>query len=87
MQPKYSPLEGHLNGISYNVRDVTFSFAEIERIIGATLPKSAYQYREWWSNQADVSMRPQAKAWVRAGFVVDQVQQQPHCGSVRFKRR
>ena len=87
MKSKYEPLEGHLKTRRASQREVSLSFAEIESIIGARLPKSAYTYREWWSNQADVSNRPQAKAWISAGYKVESVQQRRDSGVVRFKRR
>lgn len=65
-------------------RDLTLSFEEIEAIIGAPLPPSAYNHREWWSNQSDISNRPQAKSWIEAGFKVDAVQQHARSGTVRF---
>lgn len=84
---KYEPLEEHLLSARASKETVTVSFAEVETIIGARLPKSAYSYREWWSNQSDVSNRPQAKAWISAGYEVETVQQQHDSGTVRFKRR
>lgn len=84
---KYEPLEEHLRGARASKGSVTLSFSEVESIIGARLPKSAYSYREWWSNQSDVSNRPQAKAWISAGYEVETVQQQHDSGTVRFKRR
>ncbi len=68
-------------------RSVNLSFAEIETIIGSSLPRSAYAYREWWSNQTDVSNRPQAKAWIQAGYGVDSVQRQRNAGTVHFIKR
>ncbi|MFN0194671.1 MAG: hypothetical protein ACKVP5_22295 [Aestuariivirga sp.] len=64
--------------------DITLRFQEIEPIVGARLPPSAYNHREWWSNQSDVSNRPQARSWIDAGFKVDMVQQHPRDGVVRF---
>jgi hypothetical protein len=63
---------------------MTLRFQEIESIIGARLPPSAYKHREWWSNQSDVSHRPQARSWIDAGFKVDMVQQHLRDGVVRF---
>ena len=82
---KYDPLEEHLRSARASRGTVTLSFAEIETLIGARLPKSAYSYREWWSNQSDVSNRPQAKSWINAGYEVESVQQQRDRGTVRFK--
>ncbi len=50
---------------------VILSFKDIERIIGNTLPKSAYVHAEaWWSNNYDHS---QAIAWMDAGYETDYV--------------
>lgn len=87
MRSKYQPLEEHLESRRRGTQQLTLSFAEIENILGDRLPQSAYTYREWWSNQSDVSNRPQAKAWISAGYEVETVQQQPGRGTVRFKRR
>ena len=69
---KYDPLQTYLAQCEGSQR--TLSFAEIERIIGAALPRSAREYREWWANQSDTRNRPQAKAWQSAGWEVRSVQ-------------
>lgn len=84
---KYEALEQHLNSQERSRQEISLSFAEIESLIRQPLPPSAYTYREWWSNQTDVSNRPQAKAWIGAGFEVDTVQQRGDSGVVRFRRR
>jgi len=87
VKSKYEPLGDYLSERPSMQSEVSLSFAEIEDIIGARLPKSAYSYREWWANQADVSTRSQAKAWLNAGFEVATVQQHRDSGSVYFRRR
>jgi len=69
------------------MKETTLTFRKIEEIIGSQLPESAFNYREWWSNQSDVKNRPQARAWINAGFFVDAVHQERSNGWVRFKRR
>lgn len=86
MQTKYEPLELHLRAVPAETREVTLSFAEIEQILGAPLPASAKAHRPWWGNQKDSKTRPQAHAWLSAGFLVDTVNQGNSNGSVRFKR-
>jgi hypothetical protein len=86
MATKYEPLELHLRAIPSKVREVTLSFAELERILGASLPASALSHRPWWENQKDSKTRPQAHAWLSAGFAVDTVNQGTSNRSVRFKR-
>ena len=85
MQTKYEPLELHLRKVPTGTKEVTLSFAEIERIIGAPLPASAKSHRPWWGNQKDSKTRPQAHAWLSAGFLVDTVNQGGNA-AVRFKR-
>ena len=86
MQSKYEQLELYLRAVSPGTREVTLSFAEIEHILGASLPASAKTHRPWWGNQKDSKTRPQAHAWLSAGFVVDTVNQGCSNASVRFKR-
>jgi hypothetical protein len=51
--------------------EVQMSFAEIEHVIGAKLPRSADTHHPWWSNNpADDSM---THAWLDAGFETGQV--------------
>lgn len=86
MPTKYEPLQFHLRSIPSTVQEVSMSFREIERIMGAPLPESATTHRAWWENQKDFKVRPQAHAWLSAGFLVDAVSQDRTNGSVRFKR-
>ena len=87
MKTKYYPLEEHLSYRGREQPQITMTFAEIEKILGAQLPPSSYKHRAWWSNQSDLSNRPQARAWIAAGFEVEHVQQQRDHGTVRFRRR
>lgn len=86
MPTKYEPLQSHLRSIPSTVQEVSMTFHEIERILGASLPESATAHRAWWSNQKNSKIRPQAYAWLSAGFLVDAVSQGRTNGSVRFKR-
>ena len=45
---KYYPLERHL--ASQHGKVVTLAFDQIERIIGSSLPKSAFLYAAFWAN-------------------------------------
>lgn len=67
---KYSPLQDYLRELPTSEKEVTLRFAEIEKIIGAKLPESAFTYREWWANQKGGSRAPH---WQAAGFIVDTV--------------
>ncbi|NMF85882.1 helix-turn-helix transcriptional regulator [Nodosilinea sp. P-1105] len=72
---KYYPLFEHLQGCDQE--GVTLTFAEIEALMGNSLPGSARKKRNWWSNR-DSLKALQAGAWVSAGYqvqAVDLVQQ------------
>lgn len=84
---KYEPLATFLTSRPASTKEVTLSFRQVEEILAAKLPESAFTYREWWGNQVDTSTRPQAKAWMSAGFEVDTVNQNKANGSVRFRRK
>jgi hypothetical protein len=86
MKAKYQPLQDFLSGLPRSQATVTLSFQEIEKLIGGKLPPSAYHHRAWWSNQADVCNRPQAKAWRHAGFQVESVNPDRKDGLVSFRR-
>ena len=86
MPSKYEPLELYLRAIPSTTKEVTLSFAEVERIVGTPLPASAKSHRPWWGNQKDSKTRPQAHAWLSAGFEVDTVNQGGGNASVRFRR-
>jgi len=69
-------LRGQLGG------EVELSFAELERILGSPLPKSARELRVWWSNDATHS---QARfGWLAAGWRVESVNLSE--GRVAFKK-
>lgn len=85
MASKYEALEIYLKDRVRSKSQVALSFKEIENIIGQPLPQSAFKYREWWSNQRDVSNRPQSKAWLSAGYEVDSVRLSSVAGLVNFR--
>ena len=60
---KYDPLANHLRAHSGDV--CRLYFADIERIIGAALPRSAREHRAWWGNDL---AHVQARAWMHTGF-------------------
>lgn len=55
MAGKYTPLEQYLKNSVKN--DLTLSFADIERIIVASLPMSAHEHGDWWANEATENKR------------------------------
>jgi hypothetical protein len=67
---KYQKLSAHLaelDGAEWPAR-----FEEIEAILGFALPKSAYSYPAWWSNQADRG-HSQSAAWQSIGWRTGEV--------------
>lgn len=83
MAKKYDPLLTYL--LSQKESDsFVLTFEQIEKIIGKRLPKSATEYREWWSNQRNYTNRPQAEAWMSIGVRVDEVNQKQKW--VKFKK-
>jgi hypothetical protein len=67
---KYDPLTKHLKG-QYAQR-VSMSFAEVERVIDAKLPRSAHEHAAWWANHPGET-HVQAKAWMDAGFEATEI--------------
>ncbi|HXZ67716.1 MAG TPA: hypothetical protein VEH07_03920 [Alphaproteobacteria bacterium] len=66
---KYEPLGQFLG--RQKVSRVPMTFEQVEKIIGAKLPRSAYKHRPWWAN--DATGHAHAKAWLEAGFHTEQV--------------
>ena len=84
MSTKYAPLRDFLRASPESVPEVTLSFEQMAMILGDSLPRSAYDHRQWWENQREHASRPQANAWMEAGY---QVQRVDFTGRwVRFRR-
>lgn len=65
---KYDALGAHLRGQGADV--VPMTFAQIERVVGAKLPKSQKQ-QAWWSNSTSNNVMTQV--WLDAGYRSEQV--------------
>lgn len=61
---KYDPLFDHLSRRRELL--LRMSFADIERIIGDSLPASARRHRAWWVNERD-GTHAHARSWLDAG--------------------
>jgi CBS domain-containing protein len=61
----YALLAAHLEGRPVDVTFLTLNFQQIEGILKKQLPRSAYEYRAWWSNDP---MKPQSAAWLDEGW-------------------
>lgn len=82
---KYDPLQKLFEALPVTISTRSFSFMEIEQIIGTKLPDSAYDHRPWWGNQIEHQNRPQVAAWLDAGWKVETVNQKAR--EVTFKRK
>ncbi len=67
---RYAPLHDHLKGVAKDKKSYQMSFDQITKVMGASLPQSAYDHRAWWANTESHS---QALAWISAGWKVDKV--------------
>ena len=79
---KYEPLSTHLQAAKSGEWAATF--AQVEQVLGFSLPPSARKYREWWSNQAGAG-HSQARGWQDAGWQVWKVDLEGE--KVIFRRR
>ncbi len=62
---KYDPLLQYLARSDKGV--ITLSFAQIEDLLGTSLPPSARCHHAWWANQ-QVEGHVQSNSWMDAGF-------------------
>ena len=62
---KYAPLFHHLTTLDGNWWSATF--AEVEGVLGSSLPDTARRRPQWWANQTGRS-HTQACAWMEAGW-------------------
>jgi DNA-binding transcriptional regulator YiaG len=67
---KYYPLFDHLQRCGQD--ETALTFADIESLMGSSLPASARQRKNWWSNR-DTTGALQSCAWVSAGYHVKEV--------------
>lgn len=80
---KYAALEEWLHNSKEAGKSIRVSLEDIEQILGETLPDSAREHRAWWGNHYGNS---QAKAWLRAGWLVDEVNMNEQQVSFRQSR-
>ena len=72
MAGKYTALENYLRDLPPDQTEVTLSFEQIERIVGARLPPSAYEYQQWWDHEKEGN-HVNARAWANAGWKVQSI--------------
>jgi hypothetical protein len=62
---EYLPLHKYLDGRYADT--VVLTFAEVEDLLGITLPAAARADQTWWDNADDQAVpSPQARSWTRA---------------------
>jgi hypothetical protein len=67
---KYLPLKEYLQSLNKN--RITLPHKEIEKILGSKLPKSAYEYKEFWgNNRANGENADHSNSWLEAGWEVE----------------
>lgn len=65
MPGRYKPLHQYLENRYANT--VVLTFAQIEDLLGFTLPDSARVDREWWANEDPTDTRhPHSRSWTLA---------------------
>ena len=69
MAGKYTPLEQYLRELPANQREVTLGFEQIERILDAKLPSSAYEDQRWWEHETEGN-HVNTRAWSNAGWKI-----------------
>lgn len=71
---KYDPLYVHLVRQDAGRAACNSLSSKSNIIIGEKLPRSAYDYRTWWSNRwFELDNTPQVRAWREAGWQVLEV--------------
>jgi hypothetical protein len=81
---KYDPLETFLSRQKSEDGTLILTFKEIEALIGSALPPSAFgPDARAWQNEGEDGTHPQARAWWKAGYKVQEVKGD----LVTFKRR
>ncbi|MBP6209946.1 MAG: hypothetical protein KA473_10970 [Anaerolineales bacterium] len=72
MAGKYTPLEDYLRDLPANQKEVALSFEQIEKILNAKLPASAYEDQRWWDHETEGN-HVNKRAWANAGWEIESV--------------
>ena len=68
---KYDPLARWLR--AQPGPSITVDFGQLDRLVGG-LPPSAHNHQAWWANEVG-GRHVQARGWLDAGWVVEEVSQ------------
>jgi hypothetical protein len=80
---KYLPLEAWFRNQPTTVEQIKLTFAQIEEILGSSLPGSATKLQTWWTN-VEPKIQSHRTAWLNNGWLVTEFDQQAHW--VKFGR-
>ena len=69
MAGKYTPLENYLRDLPESQSEVSLGFQQIESILNAKLPPSAYEDRRWWDHETEGN-HLNKRAWANAGWKI-----------------
>jgi len=72
MAGRYAPLEEYLRELPEDHREVTLGFGQLEKILKAELPASAYEDDRWWLKATEAN-HISARSWAKAGWQVESV--------------
>jgi len=70
MAGKYTPLETYLRDLPKGQREVTLRFEQVESILHAQLPESAYESGAWWEHEKEGN-HVNTRAWTNAGWKME----------------
>ncbi len=70
MAGRYAPLENYLRDLPEDQREITLGFGQIERILKAKLPSSAYEDQRWWLKETEAN-HVSARSWTTAGWKIE----------------
>jgi len=73
MVGRYAPLESYLRDLPEGQREITLGFGQIEKILKAKLPASAYEDHRWWLKETEAN-HVSARSWTKAGWKVESVE-------------
>jgi hypothetical protein len=73
MAGRYAPLEKYLRDLPESQREITLGFGQIERILNAKLPSSAYEDRRWWDHETEGNHLTK-RAWANAGWKIESLE-------------
>nr|WP_295742257.1 hypothetical protein [uncultured Acidocella sp.] len=69
---KYDPLCNHLK--TQSKAEIVMTFQEIEAVLGSKLPPSAHKHSAWWA-KGEAGRHVQKRAWLDAGYIVENLDQ------------